>query len=138
MQHRLSIFSDNRFKLMGRHIDDLANLSPPSACLGHFDNATHVGVEGGAKVYGWAWSNREKVGPSQILLTDEGGTVVGLATGGIERPDVAAGIPAVVNARVGWEGYSKEARAVSAYALIDRGRRACQLTGMLDITPSTP
>ena len=138
LQHRLSIFSDNRYSMLGRQINDVASVSPTGACLGYFDNATHLGVEGGAKVNGWAWSNQEKAGPSQILLTDEAGTVVGLATGGLDRPDVVAAVPAVVSAGVGWEGYSKEARAVSAYALIDHGSRACRLTGVFDITPSTP
>ena len=59
----------------------------------------------------------------------DAGVIVGLASGGIERPDVVAAIPEIKDNRTGWQGYEKEARKVSVYAIIDGGREACQLGG---------
>ena len=138
LEHRLSIFADSRYALLGRHINEVASMSPPDACLGYFDIASAVGVQGGERVQGWAWSRPEKNAPSLILLVNDAGVIVGLASGGIERPDVVAAIPEVSERRTGWQGYAKEGRAVSAYALIEGRREACRLSGSFNIVPSTP
>ncbi len=138
LEHRLSIFADSRYALLGRHINEVARPSPPGACLGYFDIASGVGVQGGAKVRGWAWSRQEKNAAGLILLVDDAGIIVGLASGGIERPDVVAAIPEINDRRTGWQGYAKEGRAVSAYALIEGSREACMLSGSFNIAPSTP
>ncbi len=135
LQHRLSVFSDNRYLMLGRHLGDIATLSPAGECLGHFDQVASVPMQSAAKVSGWAWSVKEKVGPSQIVLTDQTGAIVGLASEGFDRPDVKAAIPEVKDLSVGWQGYAKAAREVSAYALIDGGREACRLHGTFDIPP---
>src|ERR1019366_4097680 len=62
------------------------------------------------------WSGgtrREKKPPRQILLVDDAGIIVGLASSGIERPDVAKG-PEITDLRTGWQGYAKAGRNVSA------------------------
>jgi len=137
MKHGLSIFSDNRYTLLGRHIRDIANPSLPGSCLGSFDVASGVAVQGGAEVQGWAWSRQEKKAPNLILLADDSGIVVGLASGGIERLDVAAAIPEINDRKTGWRGYAKEARQVSAYAITDNGREVCRLPGVFNIVPGT-
>ena len=83
-----------------------------------------------------AWSKRDKKGISQILLADGSGIVVGLASGGVARPDVVATLPEIKDKATGWQGYSKYAKAGSAYGPIDGGREACQLQSTLDIAPS--
>ena len=126
IQHRLSVFSDNRYTWIGRPIDKIAKVAAPGSCLGFFDGVSSDGVRGGAKAWGRAWSTREKKALSQILLANGSGIIVGLASGGIERPDVVAAIPEVKDKTTGWQGYSKNAHTVSAYGLVDSGREACQ------------
>ena len=140
IQHELSMFSDKQQSWLGRRFNDVASVSPADSCVGSFDSALSDGFEGGAKVNGWAWSSKEKVAPSQILLADEAGTIVGLASGGLDRPDVVTALPAVTDEKTGWQGYSKEARSVSAYAVIEGGRGACRLSGSLNIVsaPADP
>ncbi|MGO9604033.1 MAG: hypothetical protein ACLQAT_11645 [Candidatus Binataceae bacterium] len=133
LKHRLSIFSDNRYTLLGRDLKEVAAETSPDACLGSFDIASGVGVLGGAKVQGWAWSKNEKSVPKLILLVDRAGIVVGLASGGIERPDVIAAIPEIDEQKTGWQGYAKEGKQVSAYAIIEGGRKACRLPGTFNI-----
>ena len=123
---------------VGRHISDVASPSAPGSCLGSFDSASSVAVQGGTNVRGWAWSTREKKTPSQILLVDDAGIVVGLASSGIERPDVVGAIPEIKDKMTGWQGYAKEGRKVSAYAIIEGGREACELSGSFDIVPGAP
>ena len=129
IQHRLSVFADDRYTWLGRRVSEVASPSPSGSCLGSFDIASGAGVQGGAKVQGWAWSRPEMKSPTQVLLVDDAGIIVGLATGGIQRPDVLAVVPEVTDAGIGWEGYAKGARAVSAYALIESGRATCRLPG---------
>ena len=137
IQHELSTFSDKQQSWLGRHVSDVASVSPAGSCQGVFDGVSSVGVTGGAKVSGWAWSSKEKVAPSEILLADDAGTIVGLASGGFGRPDVFTALPET-NEKTGWEGYSKEARSVSAYAVIEGGREACRLSQSFDIVPGAP
>ena len=134
IKNRLSIFSDSRYTWLGRRISEVASPSPPDSCFGLFDSAFSVGVQGGAKVEGWAWSRREKKPPRQILLVDDAGIIVGLASSGIERPDVAKG-PEITDLRTGWQGYAKAGRNVSAYAVIEAGREVCKLIGSFNIVP---
>jgi hypothetical protein len=137
-QHRLSVFSDQRYTWLGQQIGEVAKPGPPGSCLGTFDKASTEGVTGGAKALGWAWSIRDQKAPRQILFADGNGIVVGLASGGIERPDVEAAIPETKGTASGWKGYAKYAHAVSAYALIDGDRESCRLQGSFDITASPP
>jgi len=138
MKHRLSVFSDNRYAWMGRQVSDVARISPPDACLGYFDLVVPAGVNGGAKVQGWAWSRSEKNAPKHLVLADDAGKIVGLASSGLEEAEVAAQTPEVKDPTTGWQGYAKYAHAVSAYALIDGDREACRLQGSFDITAPPP
>ncbi|MGO9607166.1 MAG: hypothetical protein ACLQAT_27865 [Candidatus Binataceae bacterium] len=138
IQHDPSMFSDKQQSWLGRHVSDVASVSPAGSCLGWFEGVSSDGVTGGAKVGGWAWSSKEKVAPSQILLADDAGTIVGFASGGLDRPDVVTALPAVTDKKTGWRGYSKEARSVSAYAVIKGGREACRLNQSFDIVSAPP
>ena len=90
-------------------------------------------VGGGAPVNGWAWSLGEKIAPKRIVLADPSGIIVGLASGGSPRPDVVAAHVGISDSATGWQGFSKAARSVSAYAIINGVRNRCRLTGTFDI-----
>jgi hypothetical protein len=138
IQHRRSVFSDKRSTWIGRPIEQIAKPASPGSCLGSFDGLpSDGGVTGGAKVWGWAWSTREKKAIDHILLVDGKGIIVGLASGGIKRPDVVAAVPEVKGKPTGWQGYSKYAQAVSAYGLVDNGKKVCQLHGSYDIVSNS-
>ena len=94
-------------------------------------------MQGEVKVQGWEWSRSEKKPPRQILLVDDAGIIVGLASSGIERPDVAK-LPEITDLRTGWQGYAKAGRNVSAYAVIEGGRGVCKLIGSFNIVPGAP
>ncbi len=132
IQRRQSVFSGNRSRWIGQPLGQIAKPASPGCCVGWFDGISSEGVTGGAKVFGWAWSKSEKKAPSQILLVDDIDNIVGLASGGVERPDVLAALPEA-KGKPGWKGYSKFGTAVSAYALVDGGKKACQLSGKFDI-----
>lgn len=120
LQNHLSIFSDGRYEWIGRKLSDLVPVSAPDACQGATETVSHASVKGGALVTGWAWSEREDRAPAQIVLADDRGVIVGLASGGVGT--------------AGWQGFAREARNISAYALIDNQRLACKLAGSFDIT----
>ena len=86
MEHRLSIFSDDRYLRIGRPMNEVAKLSSSDSCVGSFDGVPENGVKDGAKAFGWAWSVKERRVPRQIILVDGKGVVVGLASGGISDP----------------------------------------------------
>jgi hypothetical protein len=136
--YELSTFSREQRGWIGRYLGDLAKVSPANSCTGAFDTASSDGVEGGAKVNGWAWSFNEKAAPSQILLADDAGIIVGLASGGFFRPDVIKALPQITDEKTGWLGYSKEGHSVSAYAVIKGGREVCPLGGGVDIVSAPP
>jgi hypothetical protein len=138
LERRLSVFSDNRYAWLGRQVSEVATTSSPDACLGYFELVSYSGVQDGAKVTGWAWSKQENKSPPHLLLADDTGKIVGLASGGLERADVVAKIAEVTKPSAGWQGYSKYAHAVSAYALINGDREACRLQGSFDITATAP
>jgi hypothetical protein len=135
--YELSKEPEQQRSQLGKQISEIASISPPGACLGYFDSAVTDGFEGGAQVNGWAWSAKEKVVPTHILLVNAAGKVVGLASRGINRPDVIAAKLGVTDPGTGWRGYAKEGSMVAAYALIDNGRQACRLTGTFDIVSAT-
>ena len=138
IQYQLSTFSREQQSRIGRHLGDLAMVSPADSCIGTFESASSDGYEGGAKVNGWAWSSKEKVAPSQILMADDAGIIVGLASGGFPRPDVITTLPEVTEQKTGWKGYSEEGRSVYAYAVIRGGREVCQLGGRFDVVSAPP
>ncbi len=126
------VFSAPQQSQLGKPLKDLMPLAAPSACRGYFD-AVSFDVVSGAKVFGWAWDLNQKRTPDQIILADSNGRVVGFAAIGVERPDlVTAGI-GITASNAGWQGYAVAGKSVSAYAVVENGREACRLGGMLDI-----
>ncbi len=120
---------------LGQSLNQLAKPAPSDSCLGHVDDVSQtVVVAGGAQVTGWAWSRGEKIAPDYIVFVDDNGTIVGLASGGLDRPDIAGSI-GIAGPTAGWQGYSKSASSVSAYALINRDREACRLPGIFEAVP---
>ena len=118
---------------LGQPLNQVAKLAPSDSCLGHVDDVSHsVVVAGGAQVTGWAWSPGEKITPDYIALVDAGGTIVGLASGGLDRPDIVGAI-GTTGPSTGWQGYAKSAASVSAYAMINGDSAACRLPGIFDV-----
>jgi len=120
-------------ELLGRNLSDVAKISHPGSCVGSFDSA--LPFEGGAMVSGWAWDRGNGVSPRRVVLADRGGTIVGLASGGeVARPDVVTARLGIEDRTTGWEGFSKQGRSVSAYAMLETGE-ACRLNGQFNIVP---
>ena len=132
----LAKFSAQEQSWLGRRIDEVARPAAADSCLGQFGSVSDQVVGGGARVEGWAWSRSENITPRQIVLVDQKGTIVGLASGGLDRPDVVAAGIGITDGTTGWQGFSKAARSVSAYAMIEGGRDGCRLTGTFDIVPN--
>jgi hypothetical protein len=130
LRNRLSIFADDRYTWIGRKLTDLAQVSGPDTCRGAIETVSHASVQGGALVSGWAWAEREHHAPEQIVMVDDRGVIVGLASGGIERHDVAAA--AIDDA--GWQGFAREAHNISAYVLSNKDRLACKLAGTFEVS----
>ncbi len=133
VQEQLAKFSAEERSWLGRPIDEIGGPASPGSCVGQFDAVSHEVVGGGAPVNGWAWSLGEKIAPKRIVLADPSGIIVGLASGGSPRPDVVAAHVGISDSATGWQGFSKAARSVSAYAIINGVRNRCRLTGTFDI-----
>ena len=109
-ERRLSVFTRREAAWVGQPLEFL-NLSSVETCIGAFDArdtlATGSGeVASALHASGWAWMTEERRPPRLILFVGDGGTVVGVAYTGFDRPDVRAAIPNVGAARVGWSGHA--------------------------------
>ncbi|MGZ5051279.1 MAG: hypothetical protein ACXWF8_10335 [Methylobacter sp.] len=77
------------------------SMRPASSCKGHVDTITAIGKET-YQIIGWAWNEALSAYPRWIYLV-QAGKIIGLGKPGLLRPDVLAAIPAINEARVGWQ-----------------------------------
>ena len=103
--HKLSIFSDRSFELVGHRLEDRFTLREPTKCLGFFDRVKVVrGENRFATVDGWAW-DLEKEGLFDLVAIGGGdGRILGVAYTGSLRPDVVSVVPNVRSLYSGWSG----------------------------------
>lgn len=127
-EHGYSIFHGNDdSELFGREIETLLTVRE-GACIGNFDAAVPAEGAAGYRVVGWAWDAVNSRPAERVLIADSSGRVVGLASAGIQRPDVPAAIAEVTSDRAGWYGYAQPAGTIRAYARMN-ARLACPLPG---------
>lgn len=103
-----------------------ATSSGPPACIGAFDQVVRR-KNGAWRAYGWAWDLSTNAPAGSVRVLDGAGASLGIATTGVERPDVAAAIPAVTTTKTGWwldvAGRPGQMRAIAILA----GGAECEL-----------
>ncbi len=79
----LSMFHEPRAGWIGKNVADLFPPADADRCIGAVEKTTSLGQF--ARVQGWAWDLRSGESPDDILLTDAGGRVIGLARCGLRH-----------------------------------------------------
>ncbi len=133
----LSVFDRRWRPWLGQNIGDHYRIDPASQCTGAVDSAT--GFPGawfpGYRIEGWAWDAKAKARGETLLLTDEGGGILGAATGGFSRPDVPAIRADVTDQNVGWIGYCSQTKSKIMVYMIRPGNKGACLIGGREIKP---
>ncbi len=125
--HRLSIYGEDATGWLGLPMTQIA--LPSGDCTGAFDivNVPMSNAASEGQVAGWAWDAKHRRRPERILLTNQAGVVVGFASLGVRRPDVAAALRWPGAALSGWTGFARlDGAPVHALALLDDGT-ACEV-----------
>jgi hypothetical protein len=138
--HRLAVFALDLPEIDGRLT--ATSVSGEAECVGHFDMVAPIAPATGGKglaVLGWAWDRRVHRPLTRIAIVDESGTVVGVALGGVPRPDVRQAIREVTADPVGWLGYARRGPGVlRALGLLDGRTGYCDLGTLMTPSLSTP
>lgn len=115
----LSIFGGPDGGTFGASLDRSGNLVPPGACTGALSSAVaDPGLgPGGARISGRAWNVSQRRQIRRVLLADDRGIVVGLASSGIPGRTLME-----------WRGYAvaTPGQILSAYGVLE-GQRICAL-----------
>ena len=128
-ERRLAIFGGPDGGIVGALLELHGIVSPPGTCTGAITTAVadaRLGPDG-ARVSGQAWNRAGRRQIRRVLLTDERGIVVGLASSGIPG-----------SAPSDWRGYAVApiGETLSAYGVLDR-ERLCAL-GSAPLGPGPP
>lgn len=131
-EERLGIFSWPSSSWIDTPLLSHVTILPASACIGAFDEAKAMSdkaPQSAYKVTGWAWNLSSRAAPTEIVLADKDGRVVGYALTDTSRPDVRAAVSKVKDEFVGWRGHLKLSKPddVTAYALTADGKSACAI-----------
>ena len=126
----LSIFGGPEGKTFGAPLSHKGVLTQPETCAGAITTAVAdpgLGPDG-ARISGQAWNRAERRQIRRVLLTDERGIVVGLASSGIPG-----------SAPSDWRGYAvaKTGETLSAYGVLDQERLCALGQAPLDAAPSS-
>lgn len=116
--------------LLGRPASEL--FPAAGTCMGNTDGlqTRFLGGRGASRVVGWAWDPAAKAPVGRVILTDEGGRIVGGGETGYARPDVAAAMPAVTSTTTGWAAFTPRISGrVGAHGVVGGGRALCSLAG---------
>jgi hypothetical protein len=126
-QRRASIYRQAWPGWVGKRVDALFGAAERGRCAGRVDQVAPLGDDA-AKAAGWAWDKINQVAPEWLVIADAEGTVVGLATSGVSRPDVSASLHRRAASRSGWQGFARvpPARLGSVHAVLRDGL-ACRL-----------
>jgi hypothetical protein len=105
-------------------------LVPAARCSGFLDTGAQVpGRRGIIAAGGWAWDTAAEKPPIKVILAVSDGTVAGIASVGIPRPDVPKTLPQVKSPNIGWSGEASlsSGTTLRAFALLEDKKSACPL-----------
>jgi len=143
-QENLSFFAEPRATWPGQQLTGLFQLAAPNACEGGVESVTAVPSQGfrSWRLEGWAWDDRDSRVPSDILLTDESGRIVGLGRSGLRHGyhpglmlNTALQPPSAIHAahrRSEWIAYARIAdpnagAKLQVYSLLPANREVCAI-----------
>jgi hypothetical protein len=131
-QRRLSIFAAGRQDWIGQPLSRVFVPGPPKLCSGALEALSPV--TGGYFAAGWAWDGAADRPPTDIVLTNAEGVIVGFGEtrpGGYPRDDPAHRPPSdwdwVGFARAGMSGMSGTSGIIQANAIVHGGAMACPM-----------
>ncbi len=130
----LSVYDTFEFRRMGVLLPSIYEVSDAGRCAGYFDKTEPVADSQwpGYRASGWGWDRTLARPIEKLVITNEAGRIVGLATGGAERADVKRVVPGVTSSFTGWHGYingSMSWREGHAYGELPDGHTVCPIPG---------
>jgi hypothetical protein len=132
---RKAMFAEPQAHWMGRPFAKLAKLD--GRCIAVIDRAAPTPDDPrGLHLAGWAWDNAKHRRVNKLVIVNDAGEVVGLASGGYARPDVPKAEHRVDHAASGWQGFAlgKPGQTFGVYGML-AGGHACRV-GETVATPS--
>jgi len=131
-EHRLSVFTGNEHEQIGSRALDRYELAPAGRVVGMITAAERIADSAcGHRVRGWAWDLERRRPVATVVVLDQRGVIVGLASGGFPLDGDEPGCPPeLTTAR--WQGYAAiapDGPSVLAACAIDEEGRAHPLTG---------
>ena len=116
--------------LPGKRMDENLVSKTATNCRGHIDVVNEIESDtNGFRLHGWAVDTDTALPPEVVIFGKEDSEIVGVAFTGQPRPDVEKLYPGVKKS--GWFGHARVStgQRITAYAIVDEGRSACQLKG---------
>jgi hypothetical protein len=137
-ENGVSIFADPILGAWGEPTEHLFAVVDHDQCIGAFDAVRPLPGKHplAGEVSGWGWERRQARPVDTVVIGDNHGTVIGLATGRDLRSDVATAFRNRDMLVTGWSGYIRAqpgSRTASAFGLMADGKSAC-LLGQQDLS----
>ena len=128
----LSFFSERRARLMG------SSISPEALTPGRCEGSVETPVllkNGWLRVTGWVWDRSEKRPPRDLVFVNTSGRVIGLARGGLRRPDLLGKVASQYLDAAGWKGYTTDPGSgpIEVYGVLDEAGRYCRISEILAV-----
>jgi hypothetical protein len=129
-QERLSVFSQREPSLLGKPLDSMFTVVPPSDCTGKIGTSTAITDTWprSLRITGWAWDYKDRRPPSEIVITNNG-IISGLGAVGDWRSGNKLGGSWAANF-TGYTGYVRDVRessVVQVYAILRDKKSVCYL-----------
>jgi hypothetical protein len=140
-RQRLSVFSGPLASLVDIPLDAAFSLASTDDCAGRLESASPVAGarQPSLRITGWAWDNKHRQAPSEIVATTNG-VIRGLGVVGDWRPAVRAANPRVTSNYTGFTGYVgdvQESTPVNIYAILAGRPATVCLIATLPVAPSS-
>jgi hypothetical protein len=129
----LSFYSIDWANLPGKRITEHFISTTATTCRGHLDAVDDVeSDDNGFRLHGWAVDTDTSRPSETVVFATEDSDIVGIAFTGRPRSDVEKLYPGIKDS--GWFGHARvnPGQRITAYALVEGGRSACQLKGQFN------
>jgi hypothetical protein len=131
--HQWSIFRETQAYPLGRSLKRFYKLVAPAACKGSLDSVSGIADYRwpGFRFIGWAYDIAAGTIPTEVVLADASGRIIGVGATGFLRPDIPASVPGIRQRDTGFFGYipgDLESEQAAAYAILADGMSACPFT----------
>ena len=130
LEHETSVYSDPRYKMLGKPIHQVFLTAATNRCVGYVDTARENNSAGfpGWELKGWAWDGAKSQLVESIVTATADGVITGTGVAKLPRPDVKVNIKAVTDPDSGFRAYVQGPGTmpmVWIYGVVDGGKYIC-------------